>query len=136
MDVGLWSSSEQCSRLCGSDGVRLSRIALIMETHRDIHLTALMDQFDLLERRLEREINTDAALVEIRETGNAIDDALRQLSAYQPQSAQGERLKFRFLLSKLVNRYPDLQGSDIVNALFAMAETDATIESKVWSQVH
>ena len=107
-----------------------------MKTHRDVNLTTLIDQFDLQERRLKREIDTDAPLEKIRETGIATDEALGRVSAYQPKSAHERRLKFRFLLTKLVNRYPDLQSSEIVKALFAMAEADATFDAKIWTQKH
>ena len=93
-----------------------------------------MDQFDLLERRLKLEIDTDAPFAKKHKTGIETEDALIQLSAYQPGSAQGQRLKLRFLLTKLVNRYPEVQDSAIVNALFAMGDEDATFGTELISK--
>ena len=95
-----------------------------MNSCDDFGLDLLIDRFELLERRLEREIEREAPIDQVRATGEETDRALLHISAYQPDSAEGERTKFRFLLTKLVKCYPDLQSSEIVNALFAMCERE------------
>ena len=104
-----------------------------MKTHQDVKLTTLIDRFDLLERRLKREIDADVPLSKLRETGIKTEEALLKVSAYKPRSVQGWRIKFRFLLTKLVNRYPDAQNSEIVKALFAMGEGDVAFGAKVYT---